>query len=147
MKFTTIILFILMVGGIFLSVTLISIDLNTYSEVLGTQKIDTSLWEEKYDYAESINRSIDPLLEKFDDIQDEDKGWFSKLGSGIVAIPYALVAFASLVIGSIGTMNNIMVEGLKQLKFPPEIIYIFLVFMGVWGISKLLQFFNKTDSS
>lgn len=147
MRFTTLIIFILILGGVFLGITVISDDLNTNSAVSGTEQINTSYWVGKYNYTNNINTSIGPVIEKFSVLEDEDKGFFSKLSEGIVAIPYAIIKFAGLVITSIGIMGTVTTTGLQQLKIPPAIIYVILAIITVFGIAKLLQFFNKTDTS
>lgn len=147
MKVTTLIIFIVIVGAVFISFNYMADDLNTnYANISGAQQINTSHWSGKYNYTEKVNASIAPLIEDFQKIEDENAGWFSKLASGIVAIPHAVIGFASLAIGSISTMGSLITNMATFVHIPPIIIYSIIIIITLWVLSKLLGFFQKADA-
>lgn len=140
MNTTSILMFIVFVGMVFFAVGGISNDLNShYSN--GTE-INTSFWDNKYNYTERINSSIQPLITDFQNIQDEEKGWFTRLVSGSIAIPHAIISFATLSFFSVTTMNDIIIDVGSFLHLPIYIIYSIIVILVVFMISKLISFFR-----
>lgn len=141
-KISTFIVFILIASGVFFAYAEMIREAN---EQYPENYINSSEWEEKYDYISDINETINPLEKKLKIIQDEDKGWFSKLTAGITAIPYALlivpqVLFGSLVFGGAIIIGFLSVWGVAQ-----KIVTLGLVILSIWAIFKLVEFFNKTE--
>lgn len=142
MKITALIMFILIIGIVFFGITTMSNDLNTAITETNGSEINTSLWEGEYNYTEQINRTIAPVVSDFERIRDGSNGW-SILGAGLVAIPNAVIGFAALAISSISIFTTMITGASTYLGIPSFIIYTFITIVGVWLISKLLQFFAK----
>ena len=145
MKIITLIIFIVLIGGIvFYTFTSASQELN--QQYNNSYPINTTLWEGKYNYTDQVNSSISPLITDFNNIQDEEKGWFTRITSGIIAVPHAVIAFASLAIVSVTTMSNIITTGGTHLKIGLPIIIALITMLVVWVVGKLLEYFNRSST-
>lgn len=142
MKISLMITFIIIVGIVFLGFTTMSNDLNT--QYTNGTEINTSLWSGKYNYTNQVNNSISPLVEDFNNIADENSGWFTRLGSGIVAIPHAVVGVASLALTSLGSLGGIVSNAGNAIGIPPAVIYGFIVILTIMVLTGLLSFFQKS---
>lgn len=113
----------------------------------GEEKYDTdinkSAWQGKYDYTEQINKSITPIMTSFENIQDEDVGWFTKLTAGISAIPKAIMLVPSLLFSSFSLGTNLMTGIFTSIKLPAYLISVAIVMLVVWGLFKLIEVFNR----
>lgn len=105
----------------------------------------TEEWEGKYDYVSKLDGIITPLKNKFETLQDENKGWFAKLGAGITAIPYAIVLVPTMVFQGVSIGGEITTGFLLALAIPGYIIIAALVGLTIWAISELIKLYNKTD--
>jgi hypothetical protein len=124
----------------------------TYSEIVreGNQTIDgsslnSSEWEDKYDYIDNLNGTFSPLEIKLKSISDEDTGWWGKLTSGITAIPYAILIIPQAIFGSSVLASNVILGFFTAMVLPLKIITLGTVFLFIWGIFKLLEVYNKTE--
>ena len=142
MKISSVITFLAIIGGI------IFIMANMVTE--GSDKYDITInksdWESSYNYVNDINDSINPLIEDFNKITDtsEDSGgWFTKLVSGISAIPKAIIAIPSVIFSSIVSTKEITGSILKSLKVPSEIILIAFVVISIWVVFKLIEIYQR----
>lgn len=140
MKISTFIIAILVISGFFFIFGLISQESKQYYP---EANINDSEWYGKYDYVSNINRSISPLQESFNKIQDENVGWFSKLTSGISAIPSAVIAIPTLLFGSFIVGGEIVTGTATTLKIPFYLIILVSVMILVWGIFKLVEMYNR----
>jgi hypothetical protein len=141
MKFSNFVIFMLIVAGIFF---LFALMVSESNEQYPDANINSSEWESQYDHVSEINRTVLPLQDKFEVIQDEDKGFFTKLAAGITAIPYAIIIFPQVIFGSLELAGDMSLGFLAALAIPAYIITIVLVIMLVWALFKLIEFFNKT---
>jgi len=105
--------------------------------------INDTEWYGQYDYSSQINNSITPLKNSFEVIGDSEKGWWSKITSGIVAIPQAVIAFAGLTIGSFYYGGAMVTGTLTTLKVPIILIVIIIIMIVVWGIFKLVETYQR----
>lgn len=105
--------------------------------------INKSNWEGKYDYSTNINTSITPLMTSFEQIQDEDVGWFTKLTAGISAIPRAIMLIPTLLVDTFGMATNLIVGIFTSFKLPQYLISVAIVMLVVWGLFKLIGVFNR----
>jgi hypothetical protein len=140
MKISTFIMMFLVIAAFMFVAGLISQEAKTYYP---ESNIDDSAWAGKYDYSSQINDSITPLQESFKVIGDSEKGWWSKLTSGIAAIPQAVIAFAGLTIGSFAFGSGIVTGTLTTLGVPSILIVIVIIMIIVWGIFKLIEVYQR----
>lgn len=142
MKISTFIIFILIIAGVFFTFAQMSMGVN---QQFPESPLNSSEWENQYNYIEDINDTFAPLQEAFNTIQDENAGWFSKLSEGITAIPYALLIVPQAVFGSLFYGGNIIVSFFTLWALPTLIVTLGLVLLSIWGIFKLIEYYNKTD--
>lgn len=142
MKLSTFVQYTLIVSAVFFCFALIIGDVNNaYPEA----EINTSEWEDQYDYVSDTNSTIYPLEQKFKVIQDENAGFFTKLTSGISAIPYAVIIVPQVIFGSLETGGNITMGFLMALAIPGYLIVIVVLCTLVWALFKLVGFFQQTE--
>jgi hypothetical protein len=139
MRFSTLIT-MLLVTGVILFVAGMMIE---EADMVYNTDINTSKWEGKYDYATQVNSSINPLIDSFEKIQDEDIGWFTKLTAGISAVPKAVVLIPSLIFQSLRMGGNLITGVLTSLSIPLYIITVAIIMLLVWGVFKLVEFFQR----
>lgn len=139
MKIISLVFFMLVIGLVFFSFAQFGDDLNANYNGTG---INDSAWRDQFDNSEDINQSVAPLAQRFAELQDEDRGFFSKLASGTVAIPYAVILLPSLALDGLGMLGNIIVSTGTYFKAAPYIISVFLVMGLVWLVGRLLEFFQ-----
>lgn len=142
MKISTFFIFILIVSGIFFSFAQMVSEAN---DQYPDNSLNSSDWEDNYDYIDDINETISPLENSLKTIQDEDAGWFSKLTAGITAIPYALIIVPQIAFGGMEFGGNIVTDFFSVWGLPQTIATIGIVILLVWGIAKLVSHFNKWE--
>lgn len=143
MKISTLVWFILIIGIVIFTITQASDDLNSqYS----SNQINLSTMEGKFDYTSNINSSASKLKNSFDNIADPDTGFFSKIGSGIVAIPYAVILFPSLAFTAVAGLGSMATYSSDIIGIPIYIQGIILIGIVFLAIKALLDFFNRTES-
>lgn len=141
MKISVMIIFIVLVGGLFYIFGTGVKELNTqYPE----HQLNTSAWDSKYDASIKINNSIGKLTEKFNVITDEKQGFFTKIGAGITAIPYAIILVPATVLDAITTGGSMITGFFITLQLPSKIIFIGILVLTIFGIFKLVEFFQRT---
>jgi hypothetical protein len=144
MKIITLILFVLLAGVFITTFVLLADNLNSNYGSEGTQ-INKTKWADSYNYSYRINESVEPLRERFVKIADPDVGFYTKIGSGIVAIYYAVILFPSLALSTLGIFDDIITSLGANLHIPPYIIYTAIVALLVFVIGKLLGFLQKSE--
>lgn len=143
MKLSTFFIFLLIISGIFFVFAMMVKEAN--EQFPDESNLNSSEWENKYEFVENINQTISPLETKLKTIQDEDEGWFSKLTAGITAVPYVLLIVPQAVFGSIEFGGYILTDFFSVWMLPSFIATIALVMLLVWAIFKLVSFWNKTE--
>jgi hypothetical protein len=142
MKISVFVSYILVVGAIFFTFALIVTDVNnSYPEA----DINKSEWEDEYDYVSDLNSTISPLEEKFKVIQDENAGFFTKIGAGITAIPYAIIIFPQIVFGSLEIGGKMTTGFLAVLAIPGYIVIVVIISTLIWALFKLVEFFQRSQ--
>jgi hypothetical protein len=140
MKISGYIMMLLVVGAVFFIFAQMISEAN---ENYPSTNINSSVWDSKYDFANGINNDTAPLQQAFSDIENPDKGWFSKLISGIAAIPWAVIKLPVILFSALA-MGGIMVTGfLGIFGIPAYIVTVVLIMMVVWGIIKLIEAFHR----
>lgn len=142
MKISAFVIFILIVAGVVFTYAELVREAN---EQYDTNYINSSQWSEEYDYIDEINETVSPLETKLKIITDEDQGWFSRLTSGITAVPYVILIVPQAVFETLGFAASIIVGFFSVWGLPQKIITLALVILAVWGIFKLIEFFNKWE--
>lgn len=140
MKISTLVITILMCAAV---VAMFTLMLDEAKVKYPNANIDTSEWDNNYSYSEQINDSIAPMQEAFNDIQDENKGWFSKIATGIVAVPLAVINIPILLFKVFGIGGNMVASAFSYFNFPVAILSIFIIAIIVWGVFKLVEIYNR----
>jgi len=140
MKISTFISILLVVGGIFFLFASMVAETNTqYPDA----DINSSIWSNKYNYADRINTSIAPIQQAFVDIEDDNLGWFTKLVSGIAAIPRAIITLPILIFSGFAIGGEMITGFATAIKLPAYILQVILVMLIAWGLFKLVDTFAR----
>lgn len=142
MKISAFVFALLIISGIFF---MFAEMVREQNENFPDNPVNSTEWEEKYDFIDDVNDTFNPIEQALKTIQDEDAGWFSKLTAGITAIPFAILIVPQAVFGSMVFGGNIIVGFFGVWGIAPKIVTLGLVLLLVWGIFKLVEFFNKTE--
>lgn len=148
MKISQLLMFVVLAGLVFLAFTTLADNLNNdYSTKINGSLINTSLWEGKYNYTERVNASVSPVLDNLKDVADADSGWFTKLASGLIAIPQAFIAFVTLSVQSVSFTGEILGNFASFLGLPQAFVIGVIVLLLVLVVTQLLNFFNKAGEA
>lgn len=139
MKISTYIIILVLIGGAVFVVASMTQEAETKYGI----SVDTSAWQDKYNYAQSINNSISPLSDSLDKIRDEDTGWFGKIIEGVAAVPRVVVLVPSLLFNTFAYGSDLIIGTTSSLKIPAELVMIFIISITVWGIFKLIEFYQR----
>ena len=139
MKISTFVTILLFVGVVFFVMSQMTNEANDKYDT----GINTSQWEGKYDYAQSVNESVDPLISSINDITDQDKGWLEKVGSGFTGIISAVTLLPALVWKSFTMGGGLLSGGLTSIGIPAYIIMVLIIALTIWGIFALVSFFQR----
>jgi len=85
------------------------------------------------------------LIEAIDDISNEDKGWLEKVGAGFTGIISAVTLLPALVWSSFVMGGGLITGGLSSIGLPTYLIGVFIIALVVWGVIKLLEFFQRWE--
>jgi FtsH-binding integral membrane protein len=142
MKISTFITILLFVGVVFFVMAMMTQEANDKFDT----EINTTSWEGRYDYASEVNSSVNPLIQSIDDITNEEKGWLEKVGSGFTGIISAVTLLPALVWQSFSMGGSLLTGGFTSLGIPAYILTVFIIALTVWGIFKLIGFFQRWDA-
>ena len=140
MNFSTFITVILLAGGFFFIFAQMT---NEAQDLYPEANINDSQIEGQYDYVNDVNDTISPLQETFKKIEDPEVGWFSKLVSGIAAVPYAIIKIPGLVFSTFGYGGSLVFGILTTFSFPTYLLILVGVMIVVWGITKLISVYHR----
>lgn len=140
MKISTYISLLLIIGALVFVFALMT---NEAADRYPNANINDSAWADQYDYAQEINESVSPLQSIFQDITDDNKGWFSRIASGIIAIPMAVIALVDILIESLGFGGNLLTGTLTSIGLPLALITITLLLVFVWAMFKLIELYQR----
>jgi len=106
-------------------------------------EVNKTEWEGKYDFASEVNESLSPIKKSLDTLGSEEKGWLEKIGAGFTGIITAVIHLPLLV--WTGTkLGASLITGLgNSLGVPSYLILVFIIMLSVWGIFKLIEFFQR----
>ena len=142
MKISGIITFMIIIAGIFFVFALMVSESNTQ---FPDAKLNSSAWENQYDYVDDINESISPLKQKLDVIADEDTGWFKKITTGITAIPKVIVFMPKATFDTLKFGGNMITDFFLVFNFPAKVTIIALTLVFVFAIFKLIEFISNRN--
>lgn len=142
MKISTFTIFVLIISGFFFTYALMVEEANNQFEDTG---LNSSAWEDQYDYIDDINETFSPLEQSLKILQDDEAGWFDKIQEGLAAVPYVLIIVPETVFGSLVFGGEIVVAFFQAWNLPAKIVSLGLVLLLVWAIFKLIEYFNKTE--
>jgi len=144
MKLSGYVSVLLVVAVIFLMVGLIVEDMETqYPET----SVNKSAWQGKYDYTTEINESVSDLKDKFDIIQDDEEGWFERVGAGIVVIPKVIIFVPQVLLASLTNAIKLVAGIGEELSIPPAVIYIGITALLVIIIFGLISFWYSRSKA
>jgi hypothetical protein len=138
MKISTFIYIMLFVGVIFFVMTSMVNEANSKYNT----GINTSQWEGKYDYSESVNLSVSNLSDSINTLSNSDNGWL-KVEAGFTGIISAVKLLPALIGNSFINGGAMITGGFSSIGLPAYLIAIFLIGLTIWGVVKLLEFFQR----
>lgn len=142
MKISSGVLMIIAVAGI---IAFAAMGVQEMNSQYPDSNMSSSEWDSKYDYSSQLNETMGKLKDKLDYISNNpEAGFFSKLGAGIYAIPYAVIHTPIIIFQSLAYGTSITVNALTGLSIPTSIITLILTGMLIWVIFKLVEMFNRT---
>lgn len=140
MKISTYIELMLVVGVIFfVFAMMINESAIQYPE---TNMTDNEM-ADKYDFSTQINNSFAPLSSAIQQVGNPDVGFFSKLASGLAAIPYAVILLPSVAIQTLAYGFTLLTGGFIALSVPVYILTVVFIIMLVWVVIKLIEVFQR----
>lgn len=140
MKISTFVMVILAIAGVISVFVLMTQEAATNYPA---QNINTESWSGSYDYSSEINETISPLQETFSKIEDENTGWFTKLTSGIAAIPLAVIRIPVLLFKTFSIGGSLVLSSFAAFHLPLALAVIVGVMILVWGIFKLIEIYQR----
>lgn len=140
MKISTFFEILLVVGVIF---GVYGLMINEENNNYPSDTINSSEWQDRYDYTQSLNESIAPLQSTFATIEDTNTGWFVKVVAGIAAIPYAVIRIPVLLFTGFGLGGSMATGLLTSLGIPLFIIMAVIIGLVFWGIFKLIELYQR----
>lgn len=139
MKISTFLLILVTVGVVFFLFASMVSEANSY---YGTD-INSSEWDEEYDYANTINTKITPLKTSLETIETPETGWFIKILAGIAAIPKAVTLLPTLLFSGFSIGSSMFTGFFTILGIPGYILTVVLISITIWGVIKLIEVFQR----
>lgn len=137
MRISGYVMLVLMIGLIFTSVSLIVDDLSNHYDT------DANFSEDGFIYGTETSSSMKGLQTSLETLGDEDQGWFSKLGAGITAIPYAVIASVGEIFKSQGYLSSMITKTGSQLNLSPNVIGILITMLVISVIFAIITFLHR----
>jgi hypothetical protein len=136
-------LFLVVIIGVFTWITINgALELN---EKYPENPINTSGFSNNYEDIERIQEISNKTFENFQVLGKEDTAWYQKIGAGIVAIPYAVIAFPRMLAIAISSLSSMVTTGLGGMV-PSIILLAMITFLLVYVVRELLSFFQRSRS-
>lgn len=139
MKISTFLTMLLVVGIVLVAI----VGMVKEAENLYGIDVNKTDWESGYNFASDVNDSVSPLQKALEDLGNEDKGWFDKIGSGFTGIISGVTLLPKMV-GKTGKMGMSLITKLSlTIGVPHIILYTIIVMFIIWGIIELYRFFQR----
>jgi hypothetical protein len=104
--------------------------------------INTSLYEGKYDYSDSVNSSVSGVSAAINTISSSENGWL-KVEAGFTGIINAVKLLPSLMGSAFVNGGSLITGGLASIGLPAYLIAVFIIGLTIWGVTKLIEFFQR----
>lgn len=135
MRTSTIIYLVLILGIITISFGIYGSELN--KAYPNENQINTT-FENDYDFSTEVQSKTEDLKAYIENTQDADNGWFTRIASGIIAIPWAVIVFFNIAFFSMTTLlSGFFAPIATYFKVDPRLI-LFVVVLGGAAIVFLL---------
>lgn len=143
MKGSSILILVVLIAGFLTIFADFNRGLNdSYSE----NYVNSSEWDSKYDFSNNINGSVSNLKSNFDTITDTEKSWFTRIGAGIVAIPYAVILFPLTIFDGFASFGSILTDLSSDFGVKGKLIGLGLILLIIFAVTKLLEFFQRSPA-
>jgi len=139
MKIGTFVMMILVIGLVFSVIGSIVGDFQTQY----TNSTVNTDWAEDYDYSKEINSSVSNLKIQLEKLDDENVGWFEKLGAGITAIPFAVIAAVDVILESASFGINIVADLGAEFGVPSSVIFFGVTALIIAVVFMLISFWRR----
>lgn len=146
MRLSTALSMILIISGIFYLFSLMYTEGNQNYPNAGlnnTAWINSSSGNSNFDYVNKMNSTIGKLYNKLAIMGSDDAAWYDKIAAGLSAIPYACILLPQAVIKGLETGGKISTGLIFMLALPGYVALLVIVYFMIWGVSKLLEFFQR----
>lgn len=144
MKLTAMFEFVLIIGAVIFAIVAFNTDLNNnYND---GEYINSSEYSSKYEYSSGINRSISKIQTQIDKITDTDTGFFSKIGAGIIAIPYFVILFPKIAIEGIANVTGVITSMGTDFGLAPYLIGVGIILVSIFLVRKIVEFFQGREA-
>ena len=141
MRATEYLNFVVIIGLIAIFITLGAYDFNHAYENQG-KNINVSEFTGDYDNVDSINDKVNNSLNNFKKLGDEESSWFSRIGAGIIAIPYAIISLPLLIIDGLSLIIT-MITNTLGLYLPSGVIFVLVGLLMIDILRRFMEFFGK----
>lgn len=139
MKPTDYLVFIVFIG---LIVGVVSLSIGDFNTMNVGNDINLTGLNETYDKVQEINEDVNESVQSFQRLADDDASWFSKISSGIVAIPKVVIALPLLIIKSGVLLSTMISESLTGVV-PPFVIFGILSLILIMILRRFMEFFQR----
>lgn len=139
MKISTFLTMLLICGIIIFIMAQMATEANSVYDT----KINQSSWSGQYNFNSEINKTLNPIKSSLEDIQNEDKGWLEKIGSGFTGLIAAVKFLPNLVLSTINSAGVLIIGIGTSFNIPGVILAVFITMMLAWAIFKLYEFFQR----
>lgn len=139
MKLSTFVLFLVIVAGVFYIFAQMVNESNSLYDV----NIDSSAWNNSYDYTNSLNDSVYQIQHNFE-IIESDAAWYTKIAAGVVGIPFAVIKMPFAMLGALTSGGKIISLFMTTLGIYAQLIIFTIIALIIWGIFKLVEIFQRT---
>lgn len=108
--------------------------------------INASAWSSRYDFADTVNSSLAPVVDRWAKITDENQGFFTRIAAGITAIPFAIIVLPIAILsGLVIMLGQVIVGFMTALSLPARFILYVSIMLIIWVVFKLASFFQRVD--
>lgn len=108
-------------------------------------EINTSMFSEDYDQTEKIMLRVNESFESFQKLGDEETSWFEKIGSGIVAIPLAVINFPIIVATAVGSLIHMVTITFGGV-LPATVVLTATTLLLIEVVRRFMEFFQRSRS-
>jgi len=133
-------LFLVVIIGAFMG--LVVLGTNELNNAFPQNQINNSYFA-GYDYSSTITNQANKTFSNFQKLGDTETSWFSRIGAGIVAIPYAVISFPVMLAEAFWALSTMISKALGN--FVPSFIILAIIgFMTIEGVRRLMEFFQRS---